>query len=605
METIGTLYKQAKSANWSWKVKVPADLAHLPQYLNTNTGKPKQYATAVSLQTSDKAAAQTKAAVLAAEWALRFAQERRQPAPVEAVRVPITPEISEAIAHGVYRKALTQDDALRETPEGMAVLDAVHAAALSQSKAVKALLIPSKTKTKAQESSPLMGLSEGAARMLASMNAQLDGVAAVALTRRHLASVHAQAEEAAAALGLAVDWSSREGIDTLKRCLGNYRKAMQDRTRRDAGDVVETPAPKALPTPTKTNTLMEVFEKWKDGGANPSPDTIVKKRLAVKLYEEFTNNAPIQSLTPEQGKDFEGWLLRRHTAEKTAKNRLEDVKSLLNVATREGGLGWLSENPWGGSRIKVKKRVTRKPWPSLSLVTLFNAPLFTGYALPADKDAGGAAAYWVPLLGIYLGARQSELCQLRVSDVEETDEGLALHITSEPADEDEGTEETSAKTEVSQRRVPVHPALMALGFGDYVRDTKAAGHAALFPDVRRREGQPAGAAFGRWFLKLRQEQGVAKRWVDFHAFRHAAKTRMTDAGVPDSVSDYITGHKSAGGRGSAGTYKHFQDTLSSLEKLQYPELNLKRVYRRNVSEGKKSELDVRDWHCRDSPLGRP
>lgn len=583
MEAIGTLYQQKKSTKWSWKVKVPADLAHLPQYL-TKAGKPKQDATAVSLKTSDRALAQTKAAVLAAEWSLRFAQERQQPAPVAAVRVPITPEISEAIAHGVYRKALAQDDALRETPEGMAVLDAVLAAALSQSKAVKALLIPSKTKTKAQESSPLMGLSEGAARMLASMNAQLDGVAAVALTRRHLASVQAQAEEAAAALGLAVDWSSSEGIDTLKRCLGSYRKAMQDRTRRDAGDVVETPAPKALPTPTKTHTLMEVFEKWKDGGANPSPDTIAKKRLAVKLFEEFTGNTPIQLLTPEQGKDFEGWLLRRHKAEKTAKNRLEDVKSLLSVATIEGGLGWLSEkNPWGGSRIKVKKRVTRKPWPSASLVALFNAPLFIGYALPADKDAGGAAAYWVPLLGIYLGARQSELCQLRVSDVEETAEGLSLHITSEPSDEDEGTEETSAKTEVSQRRVPVHPTLLGLGFGDYVRDTKAAGHAALFPDVRRREGQPAGAAFGRWFLKLRQEQGVAKRWVDFHAFRHTAKTRMTDAGVPDSVSDYITGHKSAGGRGSAGTYKHFQDTLSSLEKLQYPELNLKRVYQRKVS----------------------
>lgn len=52
---------------------------------------------------------------------------------------------------------------------------------------------------------------------------------------------------------------------------------------------------------------------------------------------------------------------------------------------------------------------------------------------------------------------------------------------------------------------------------------------------------------------------------------------MTDAGVPDSVAAYITGHAGAG-RGSSGTYKHFQDTLRSLEKVQYPELDLKRVY---------------------------
>lgn len=348
METIGTLFKQTKSVNWSWKVKVPADLARLPQYLNTDTGKPKQYATAVSLQTSDKALAQTKAAVLAAEWALKFAAERRQPAPVAAVRVPITPEIAEAIAHGVYRKALTQDDALRETPEGLAALDVIHAAAVGQSVAAKALLIPSKTKTKTQASSPLLGLSEGAARTLASMNAHLDAASALALTRRKLVSVQAQADSAAKALGFDVDWESSEGIDILRRCLASYRKAMQDRTRRDAGDVVDTPAPKALPAPTKTHTLMEVFEKWKDSGDNPSPATANKKRYAVSLFEEFTGNTPIQQLTYEQGAEFAGWLLKRCKAEKTAKDRLEEVKSLLNKATKEGGLGWLSENPWKG-----------------------------------------------------------------------------------------------------------------------------------------------------------------------------------------------------------------------------------------------------------------
>lgn len=225
-------------------------------------------------------------------------------------------------------------------------------------------------------------------------------------------------------------------------------------------------------------------------GDNPSHATVRKKTVSLRLYEEFTKDAPIESLTPEQGTEFSGWLLQRCGAEKTAKDHLEGVKSLLNKATREGGLGWLADNPWRGIRIKVKKKVTRKPWPSDALVKLFDSPLFQAYELPKDWKAGGAAAYWVTLLGLYSGVRESELCQLRVSDVVKTPEGLTFYTTSEPANEAEGTAATATKTAGSQRRLPVHPALLDLGFEDYWNDTKQAGHAALFPDVRRVEGYP-------------------------------------------------------------------------------------------------------------------
>ena len=43
--------------------------------------------------------------------------------------------------------------------------------------------------------------------------------------------------------------------------------------------------------------------------------------------------------------------------------------------------------------------------------------MFTRYDLPRDAKAGHDGAYWVPLLGLYTGARPGELCQLRVADV--------------------------------------------------------------------------------------------------------------------------------------------------------------------------------------------
>ncbi|NBD21287.1 tyrosine-type recombinase/integrase [Aquabacterium fontiphilum] len=330
-------------------------------------------------------------------------------------------------------------------------------------------------------------------------------------------------------------------------------------------------------TPTAGHKLRDVFNRWKVSGDNPSAGTIRKKEIAVRLYEQFTGDAPIESLTPEMGDAFAGWLLTRCKAEKTAKDHLDAVKSLLNRATKQGGLGWLPENPWQAWRVKVRKVNTRKPWCAEDLVKLFDSPLFRSYELPSSPSAGGAAAYWVPLLGLFTGARQSELCQLRTADIEADGEGLVLFITSERGDEEDGTDATSTKTEVSKRRIPVHPELLRLGFGDYWEDVRRAGHKLLFPAVQRAAGRPAGEYFSDWFLIYRRAQGITKRWVDFHAFRHTASTRLTDAGVSDTVVDYLTGHASSG-RGSARTYKHMQELRGLQAKLAYPELRLPRVY---------------------------
>lgn len=570
MEAIGTLYARGKK--WRWKVKVPADLTHLPKYLN-DEGKPKQNAADVNLKTEDKKEAQAKATIQAAQWAAVFDADRKGLAVALQPPTPITPELMEAISQAVYRIGLEQDDALRETKEGMAALDAVHAEGAARSLA--RLGIRGKTQRKAEASSIENGLSDGATAAASSLTALADGVAAVGLARKRIATVKPLAEEAVKRLGLRVDWDTPEGLQTLRRCLEAHRKAWQDRSRRDAGAVVSTPSPvvplqQAAP---KGRRLIEAFERWRDGGDKPKLATVKNKRLALELFEEFTSNAYIEKLTPEQGDDFAAWLLTKKLADKTAKDRLDAVKSLLTKAKK---LRWIPTNPWEDVTISVKVKDSREPWPSDALVKLFDSPLFSSYAIPKDQTAGGAAAYWVTLLCLYSGARESELCQLRVSDVQR--QGESLYILIKPSSGADGDAKTETKTEQSKRRLPVHPKILELGFADYWEETRAQGHSALFPDIRRKDGRPAGEDFCAWFnKKYTVGQGVKKRWQDFHALRHTASSRLTDAGVSDSVANYITGHTGAG-RGAAGIYKHFQDVLSSLEKLQYPELDLKRVY---------------------------
>jgi integrase len=508
-----------------------------------------------------------------------FDAKRRELSRVVVKVTNVPQELVEAIAKGVYTLGLTQDDEARETPQARAAL--ADLSYLTSTMGSIRIGRPSGLQVDPGRA-PMEGLTADMADALAGLNSVAEADAAIALARRDLKAVQPYADKVARRLGLVVDWTSDSARDALRMSLEAHRKAWRDRASRDHGDVIPTPkaspiGPGSIQGAGKTHKLSEVFDKWKASGDNPSPATVRKKRVAVRLYEQFTQDAPIESLTVEQGGEFAGWLLVKCAAEKTAKDHLEGVKSLLTKATKAGGLGWLSENPWQGHRVKVRQASTRKPWRTEDLVKLFDSDIFNAYDLPSIPSAGGSAAYWVPLLGIFTGARQSELCQLRVVDMEPHEGGFHLYITSERADEAAGLEETQTKAAVSRRRIPVHPELLRLGFAEYWADTKSAGHTALFPDVQRVEGRGAGEYFSDWFLIYRRERGVDVRWQDFHAFRHTASTRLTDAGVPDSVSDYLTGHSSTG-RGSARNYKHMQDLREQQAKLQYPELKLQRVY---------------------------
>jgi integrase len=73
--------------------------------------------------------------------------------------------------------------------------------------------------------------------------------------------------------------------------------------------------------------------------------------------------------------------------------------------------------------VETKTTAKRRPWKSGELELMFSQPLFTRYELPRNPKGGRDAAYWIPLLGLFTGARISELAQLRVDDID-TSEGV-------------------------------------------------------------------------------------------------------------------------------------------------------------------------------------
>jgi integrase len=311
------------------------------------------------------------------------------------------------------------------------------------------------------------------------------------------------------------------------------------------------------------HSLRDIHGIWTSSKAR-SQDTIDACLRSVCLYEEFTGNLPIEKLTREVGGTFRAWLEHpdRKTTSKTARDRLIWVKSLLQFSAQD--LRLIPQSPWAGIDIEFRTTNKRRPWTQDELLKLFDQPLHKAYKLPTNSKAGKDAAYWIPLLGLYTGARLGELAQLRVIDVHIDGSVPMLSITSQGDGQ-------RVKTKAGLRSIPIHSELIRLGFLDFVEKAKKGSNDSFWPDLPKREGKPGGY-FSHWFSEYRNSLGFDKA-PDFHCFRHTVRTQMAEAGIPEAVIDTLVGHEISGSVG-AKVYTHrTSKTLSeAIEVLNNPAL---------------------------------
>jgi integrase len=178
--------------------------------------------------------------------------------------------------------------------------------------------------------------------------------------------------------------------------------------------------------------------------------------------------------------------------------------------------------------------------------------------------------YWLPLLGVYTGARLNELSQLYTTDVKMTETGVHyLDFNLDGPDKiDEDAFDKSLKTVNSQRIVALHPHLIELGFPDYVKALTNAGYPRLFPELKRDEvkgyGKPAGSWFNERFLgKQLAIPRDGKR--TFHSFRHTFITALSELGVPADIQAQLAGHS----RGEAIAAKRYRKDAAAERLLSY------------------------------------
>lgn len=217
-------------------------------------------------------------------------------------------------------------------------------------------------------------------------------------------------------------------------------------------------------------------------------------------------------------------------------------------------LGWAYQNDLAptnvaeGISVKVADsgKGKRLPFALDELQAIFASPVYANGDRP--KGGKGEAAYWLPLLGLFTGARLEEIGQLRVSDVQRRDypdqdgktlAGWFLHITEAT---DERGQANRIKNAASERLVPLHPELKRLGFIAYVEGLKDQ-QGRVFPDLVPNIYGRLTAKWGEWFGPyMRKVCGVTDKRKVFHSFRHTFKDYSRRARMPEGIQRQIMGH---------------------------------------------------------------
>lgn len=208
-----------------------------------------------------------------------------------------------------------------------------------------------------------------------------------------------------------------------------------------------------------------------------------------------------------------------------------------------------------GHNVQTKRnRDKRAVWSKDEINQLLKAPIFTGcedlldtHRLRSGRTIYHDGWYFASLLLIHLGGRSAEIVGLPICDVHDDAVIPFIDITF--------SEDRRIKNIQSQRKLPIHPELLRLGFKEYVEAIRATGEKMLFPEF----ASPDSKSFASTFYKKvfapwrqwafpngtswRHGNGGAVKDKDVYSFRGRAATEMRNGRVAKEIIADILGHE--------------------------------------------------------------
>ncbi|MFC6282458.1 MULTISPECIES: site-specific integrase [Polaromonas] len=253
----------------------------------------------------------------------------------------------------------------------------------------------------------------------------------------------------------------------------------------------------------------------------------------------------------------------------TLNTHCEHMSELFTWAVREE---MMERNP-AEALVTAKRdkrdQDSRAPFSDADLQLIFGAEWFqNGKGTPTSKGKYfdfRPHYYWLPLLGLFTGARLNELCQLHLTDIKRSaaaTDYFDFNLDDEDkTDEGSGREaekDKSLKNVNSRRIVPVHQILIDLGFIEYVEALRKAGHKRLFPEISRDRVKGYSKDPGKWHNQryLWERLHIPRdNKKTFHSYRHMFSTALHNLAVQDLLVNQLMGHE-RGTNENQNRYRH-------------------------------------------------
>jgi integrase len=414
---------------------------------------------------------------------------------------------------------------------------------------------------------PGQGLSKRMMERLEEDASAILSVAEDALARGDIRYIRYEVDALLEVFQINLDPSCEDYRKLSRAVISAQVKQLRAVLARHKGEPVETPplsGPDQNGMPAR-GALKDALAGWQKE-RSPSAGVFAEYERATRLFSELHGDLPIAQIKRSHARSFRealqdmprhrsGALLhmslpalaewgRKHPevqkiATPTLNKLLGGVQTIALWARDKGMVP--EDLPWSDpfSRMRLKEDPSdRDAFTVTELNLLFAASVFTKGERPTPGR--GEAAFWLPLLSLYSGARRSELAGLRANDVQEVE-----HVPCFTFVEDKKIGKR-LKTATAVRTVPIHPQLIILGWLQHVEAVRRRDGATawLFPEI---SPQVRGAlkAWTKWFSRYLRSVGITDDSKVFHSFRHTFKDALRAASVPEDLNDALAGQKNS------------------------------------------------------------
>lgn len=303
------------------------------------------------------------------------------------------------------------------------------------------------------------------------------------------------------------------------------------------------------------------------------------RSLIAKLPANRTKHYPkLSALQVIERAEKDG---RRTLASHTQGDYLATFKGIMELAAAKKLIG---HNPAASLRPITQETLApherRLPLSLDQIAAFFTSDFYRSCAPSATAPYRGkdrAWRFWLPLICLMMGLRPNEACQLLVSDIKSTKDGI-WYIRVEEAT---GEVAKTIKTNSSRRCVPIHADLRRLGFLDFVEERrKAKDEPYLLPGLRPDKYENRAAYALRRFKETFLPAAITlKERQSFYSLRHSFRDALRRVDAPPAALKALGGWS----QGSLvsdnyGDPLNLQMQTKWINMVSYPGLDLSFLY---------------------------